>query len=340
MYKSAYKLRLFLIASLIVLSTVTAAIPMGNINLFQNAMASEKHSDKNDNSQEYEKSYYSDEENNYRANYDDNYYYQDQQKQQPSYSNSYGYEDNKKISYGNSYDNDNSKYSNYPTKDKKYVCQTGQFEGFFVESVEFCLSHYKPPVPPTPINNNSSLVNTFTCVNPNVININTDTNQSLSSLNGLLQPIQGAAAKVLNGNLDGLGQIDLNKAIVNLCIINDHDNIVIGDGDGDGNGVGTDQCSEDVEACFQQFLSQTQFEQLSDALDSLTGVSVDIRGEEVILIRSFEDICSALEGLPFEQLQEGVIELLPQIFDPQPPPSITRLLLNCLVEAINRSDQT
>ena len=26
----------------------------------------------------------------------------------------------------------------YPTKDKKYVCQTGQFEGFFVESVEFC----------------------------------------------------------------------------------------------------------------------------------------------------------------------------------------------------------
>ena len=29
-------------------------------------------------------------------------------------------------------------YSTYPTKDKKYVCQTGQFQGFFVESVEFC----------------------------------------------------------------------------------------------------------------------------------------------------------------------------------------------------------
>ncbi|MGZ5548009.1 MAG: hypothetical protein ACXWFZ_08670 [Nitrososphaeraceae archaeon] len=162
------------------LSTVGAAIPMGNMNLFQNAMATEKNSDKYDNSQGYE-SYYSDDENKYRPNYDDNYYYHMQP--QPSYSISYGYDDNKKISYNNSYDNDNSKYSNYPTKDKKYVCQTGQFEGFFVESVEFCLSHNKPPVPPTLINNNSSLVNTFTCVNPNIININTGTNQSSSSLN-------------------------------------------------------------------------------------------------------------------------------------------------------------
>ena len=38
------------------------------------------HSYRYENSQEYEKSYYSDNENNYRANYDDNYYYQDQQK--------------------------------------------------------------------------------------------------------------------------------------------------------------------------------------------------------------------------------------------------------------------
>ena len=55
MYKSAYKFGLYLIASLIVLSTVSAAIPMGNMNLFSDAMASEKHSDKNDNYQEYEK---------------------------------------------------------------------------------------------------------------------------------------------------------------------------------------------------------------------------------------------------------------------------------------------
>ena len=33
---------------------------------------------------------------------------------------------------------DNGYYSQYPTDDKKYECQTGPFEGFFVGSVEFC----------------------------------------------------------------------------------------------------------------------------------------------------------------------------------------------------------
>ena len=52
-------------------------------------------------------------------------------------NNNYDYDDTKKISYNDSYE-DMKKYSTYPTKDKKYVCQTGQFKGFFVESVEFC----------------------------------------------------------------------------------------------------------------------------------------------------------------------------------------------------------
>ena len=55
MHKSAYKFRLYLMASLTVLSMVVAAIPMSNMNLFSDAMASGKHSDKNDNYQEYEK---------------------------------------------------------------------------------------------------------------------------------------------------------------------------------------------------------------------------------------------------------------------------------------------
>jgi Collagen triple helix repeat (20 copies) len=33
---------------------------------------------------------------------------------------------------------DDSSYSTYQTDDKKYECQTGPFEGFFVGSVEFC----------------------------------------------------------------------------------------------------------------------------------------------------------------------------------------------------------
>ena len=42
----------------------------------------------------------------------------------------------------NSYDDNNnyvpSSYSEYPTKENKYECRTGPFEGFFVSSVEFC----------------------------------------------------------------------------------------------------------------------------------------------------------------------------------------------------------
>ena len=128
---------LFLTASLIMLSSVAAAILMDNMNLFENAMASGKHYDKNDNYQEYE-SYYSN-DNKYTPDY--NYYYElmKQQQQQSSYdyNNNYGYDNNKQISYSDSYE-DMKKYSTYPTKDKKYVCQTGQFKGFFVESVEFC----------------------------------------------------------------------------------------------------------------------------------------------------------------------------------------------------------
>ena len=46
-------------------------------------------------------------------------------------------------------------------------------------------------------------------------------------------------------------------------------------------GVNADQCGEDVKACFQQFLSKTQFEQLSEALDSRIGVKVDILGSNI-----------------------------------------------------------
>jgi hypothetical protein len=133
MHKSAYKFGLYLMASMIMLSAL--AIPMGNMNLFSVVMASGKHSDKNNNYQEYDKSYYSN-DNQYTPDY--NYYYEPMKQEQSSYdNNNYGYDNNKKTSYSDSYD-DMKKYSTYPTKDKKYVCQTGQFKGFFVESVEFC----------------------------------------------------------------------------------------------------------------------------------------------------------------------------------------------------------
>ena len=41
------------------------------------------------------------------------------------------------VVYSQEYDGYNS-YNKYPTKDNKYECQKGPFEGFFVGSVEFC----------------------------------------------------------------------------------------------------------------------------------------------------------------------------------------------------------
>jgi len=134
MHRSAYKFGISLMASLIMLSAL--AIPMSNMNLFSDAMASGKHSDKNDNYKEYE-NYYS-QDNHYTPDY--NYYYEPMEQYQQSsydYNNNYGYDDTKQVSYNDSYE-DMKKYSTYPTEDKKYVCQTGQFQGFYVESVEFC----------------------------------------------------------------------------------------------------------------------------------------------------------------------------------------------------------
>ena len=83
MHKSACKFGLYLMASLTVLSTV-ATVSIGNTNLFENAMASEKYSNKYENSNGYA-NYES-----YGANYyqQPNYYYT-QDRQYEDKQNSY-----------------------------------------------------------------------------------------------------------------------------------------------------------------------------------------------------------------------------------------------------------
>ena len=209
---------------------------------------------------------------------------------------------------------DSYSYSQYPTDDNKYECQTGPLEGFFVSSVEFC-KHVKfddkddrkdnrtgtqgppgpqgpagvdgedgatgPAGPPGPAgsgNNNSTLVNTFNCINPNVININTDTNQSSSTSSSGLQPIQDAIAQGLKSNLDGLSQIDLNKTIVNLCFINDNDNIVIIGGG--GNATEPITC----ELCFTLNANELEIPRIEEILsDETEGV-----------LTTIEQLCQAL----------------------------------------------
>ena len=126
----------------------------------------------------------------------------------------------------NYYNDDDSRYSKYPTNVNKYECKKGPFEGFFVSSVEFCLSKSSPnpPAPPSPINNKLPLVNTFNCIDNNNINTN-EADAIQSSGEQQRQQSQDGSVQGLNGNVEGLlGQIDLNKNIVNLCIINNNNN--------------------------------------------------------------------------------------------------------------------
>jgi hypothetical protein len=121
---------LFLMASLLMGTSL-------NMNMFSTAMASEKDRD--------DKRYHDDRDDKYRqSTYGPDPY-------SSSYNMGYSYDGNSydgnsydmasydQQSYDDSYDKRSySDYSDYKTKDKKYECRTGPFEGFFTSSVEFC----------------------------------------------------------------------------------------------------------------------------------------------------------------------------------------------------------
>ena len=80
-------------------ASIVIAIPMDSTKLFQNAMESGKHSDKNYKYQEDEKNYYNSDEGDNRYSPDYNYYqyYQPIQQHQSGYNNNnYGYDNDYK----------------------------------------------------------------------------------------------------------------------------------------------------------------------------------------------------------------------------------------------------
>jgi hypothetical protein len=138
-----------------------ASLLMGtslNMNMFSTAMASEKDRDDDD------KRYHHDDDDK-RYQHGDDYDYKNKGYEQSTYgpdpysnnydmgysydSNSYDIKSYDMASYDqqrydNSYDKSSySDYSDYKTKDKKYECRTGPFEGFFTSSVEFCDAKHK-----------------------------------------------------------------------------------------------------------------------------------------------------------------------------------------------------
>ena len=131
---------LFLMASLLMGTSL-------NMNMFSTAMASEKDRD--------DKRYHYDRDDKYRQStygpdpysssynmehsYDGNSYDGNSYDGNSYDGNSYDMASYDQQRYDDSYDKRSySDYSDYKTKDKKYECRTGPFEGFFTSSVEFC----------------------------------------------------------------------------------------------------------------------------------------------------------------------------------------------------------
>jgi hypothetical protein len=126
------------------------------------------------------------------------------------------------------------------------------------------------------------------------------TGQELTSEEGL---------DAITGNGDGGSQslLNIERNIVNICI-NSNDNTLTGTFTSTQTQT-VDECAEDVEACFKQNLAEGNFELLSNALNSPAGITAEINGVDVTL-KSFADICSALEGLTFAQLTEAISNIL------------------------------
>src|ERR671910_609017 len=149
---------LFLMASLLMGTSL-------NMNMFSTAMASEKDRDDDDKRYHHDdddkRYHHDDDDKRYQYDYDDKNKGYEQSTYGPDpYSNNYdmgySYDSNSYDSnsydmasydqqrYDNSYDKSSySDYSDYKTKDKKYECRTGPFEGFFTSSVEFCDAKHK-----------------------------------------------------------------------------------------------------------------------------------------------------------------------------------------------------
>ena len=119
------------LAIVLVVGTIAAIFPSFMIyaqaevpDFVMDMIESEYSSNNND----YENEYIADEKE-YTNSYDD-------ERNNGQYGKTYYNEE----SYSHDDDSyDDGMYSKYPTtKDKKFVCKTGQFEGFFVKSPEFC----------------------------------------------------------------------------------------------------------------------------------------------------------------------------------------------------------
>ena len=344
---------LFLIGSLLMGTSL-------NMNMFSSANA--QGMGQYDNS--YQQSYGNDP---YGSSYDSSYGYDAQSTygpQKPSYDQPR--HDYRQSSYGD--------YSDYKTKDKKYECRTGPFEGFFVSSVEFCLSDQKRPSSDnkSPISdhkrpssdNKSPIIKTFNCINANLNGNNTGSinigNKSLPTTTGEGNLIANAygnngAGYNIGSNDDGYKQGKNLDCIINNnntnTIINNNTNSIINN----NNTIVVDfpqRPPVDIPGCggcFQDLVAgnQENIEALQAALEQgifITIINVNGPFNTLAQLCTFLNIATSIldfPGINEAIVHSAVMQIITQLENQNPQADFTPTQItdfeDCLLEVLGIS---
>jgi hypothetical protein len=167
-------------------------------------------------------------------------------------------------------------------------------------------------------------------VNVNGLELNTTSVPFLSTLLGSeahADEGERGASSYGSGGSYGDGRSGSGGDFKFVCINNNNNTVVVGE---EPQLPPVNECAEDVEACFAEFLSPEVFLALETALESQAGITIEINGQNVVL-RSFEDICLALEGLTYEQLAMEIVEIIRAVAEIRISPD----LVDCIAEALD-----
>jgi hypothetical protein len=129
----------------------------------------------------------------------------------------------------------------------------------------------------------------------------------------------------------GSGQSGSDNDFKFICINNNNNTVVVGE-EPPTPIPPVAECpeAEEIEACFEEFLTEDQFSTLVAALES--GITVEINGEEITL-RSFADICLVLESATtYDEVSSTVFTIIGEVFGGIFLPVD---LLDCIAEALD-----
>ena len=191
----------------------------------------------------------------------------------------------------------------------------------------------------------STIVKKVKCNNINV-NVNgfngVEVGTLPTALNGLAtdeaqasadEGVIGASSFGSGGGSDGRPSSGLGSD--KWCLNNNEFAVVVGEEPVPPEPPVEEECAEagDIESCFEGLSFEGQFDALVDVLNSPEGLTVEINGVDITL-RSFADICSAFEGLTYEQFGSAVVAIFTELAPPGESPVIHLALIPCIAQVL------